>query len=514
VAAETVERGQSRIAENTMALTVAGALQMVFTLVQLGALSRHLGSEQFGLYVALRGFSLLLATVILVGFPQVLVRFLPSFQSRGRRRSAIGWLVLFSSVVIILGIILLATAPHWMKVMPKNLLTSDLSGGMLRWMILASIALSLKLVLYGGFSGLREMRMQMYFELAFHVLFTGLILLRISSIDVTFLFGALFVLNAAIWVGGVPVYLLIVRRSFLGGMPEGTKAAALPSPAGYWGSALALSYAALAFSDVDRFVMSSLLPVAAISIYHVASRVNQIIKRFLGFPVVALQPELTRIYEEGRWEDLSGRIGLFTKAVVTAALAIASIIAATGGQLIELISGSEYSQAYLLLLLLLPTVPAAAFIAPLTSAMRGLHYMKWAVVCDLSWMVVYFAGLFILVPRIGIIGTVSAQLAATAVQAAAAVILARKEGLYPGSGGAAILRMLTVSLVFAVAGGAACFAWGLPAAAACILLSPFLMRFAAGRLSLFEPDEIDTLVEMMRGRQGSSVVRWVLSLEK
>ncbi len=513
VAEETVERGRSRIAENTVALAVAGALQMIFTLVQLGVLSRHLGGERFGLYVVLRGFSLLLTTVILVGFPQVLVRYLPSFQRRGRRGSAAGWFFLFSSVVIVLGTVLLAAAPRWTGIMPDNLLALDLSGDTAIWVILASVALGLKLVLYGGFSGLREMRMQMIFELAFQVLFTALILLWRSHLDVEFLFKALFALNALVWAAGVPVYMAIVRKSFSRGEGGAARGIALPSPAGYWGSALALSYAALAFSDVDRFLMSSLLPVAAISVYHVASRINQLIKRFLGFPVVALQPELTRIYEEGRGDDLSGRIGLFTKASVIAALVLASVAAATGGEMITLISGSEYPGAYRLLLVLLLTVPAAAFIAPLTAAMRALHYMKWAVVCDLSWMVVYFAGLFILVPRIGLIGTVAAQLAASAAQTAAAVILARKKGLYPGTGGTAMLRALAVSSLFAGAGAAACAAWGLSAAAACILLAPFLLRLAARKLSLFESGEARTLVEMLRGIPGSGLVRWALSLE-
>lgn len=513
VAEETVESGGSRLAENTLALAVAGALQMVFTLIQLGVLSRYLGGEHFGLYVALRGFSLLLTTVILIGFPQVLVRYLPSFQRRGRRGSATGWFFLFSSAVIVLGAVVLWAAPRWTGIMPDNLVVSGLSGETARWMILASVALALKLILYGGFGGLREMRLHMIFELAFQVLFTTLILLWRSRLDVELLFTAMFALNALVWAAGIPVYLAIVRKRFSRGRRSAVEGIVLPSPAGYWGSALALSYVALAFSDVDRFLMSALLPVAAISVFHVASRINQLIKRFLGFPVVALQPELTRIYEEGRWDDLSGRIALFTKASVMAAMALVSVAAATGGEMITLISGSEYPGAYRLLLVLLPTVPAAAFIAPLTAAMKALHYMKWAIVCDLSWMVVYFAGLFILIPRIGLFGTVAAQLAATAAQIVAVVILARREGLYSGIGGTAIFKVLAVSILFACGGAAACAVWGLPAAAACIMLAPFLLRTAARRLSLFEPGEVRMLFEMLRGRPGSGLVRWVLSLE-
>ena len=182
--------------------------------------------------------------------------------------------------------------------------------------------------------------------------------------------------------------------------------------------------------------------------------------------------------------------------------------------MIALISGSGYEGAYRILLVLLPTVPAAAFIAPLTAAMKGLHYMKWAVVCDLSWIVVYFAGLFILVPRIGLVGTAASQVAASAVQAFAAVMLSRREGLYTRGGGPAMLRALAVSVAFGAGGAAACAAWGLPAAAACIVLVPFILRAAVKRLSLFDSAEAHTLMEMLRCRPGSGLVRWVLSLER
>jgi O-antigen/teichoic acid export membrane protein len=511
VAEEKPVKGRSKIAENTVALTAAGALQMVFTLIQLGVLSRHLGGEKFGLYVALRGFSLLAGTVILLGFPQVLVRFLPSFQSRGRRGSAAGWYALFCAVVAVLGAAIYVTAGRWSGVLPDNL---SAPGDLVGWMVIASAAMALKLLVYGGFSGLREMRMQMIFEISFQVLFTGLILIGRDALDVKTLFMALSAINLLVWAIATPVYLGLVRGSFGDAAEPAAGNIVLPSPAGYWGSALALSYVALAFTDVDRFVMSSLLPVAAISVYHVASRINQLLKRFLGFPVVALQPELTRIYEEGRWDDLSGRIVLFTKASVIAALGMAAVAAAAGGEVIELISGSEYSAAYRILLVLLPTVPAAAFIAPLTAAMRGLHYMRWAVVCDLAWMAVYFAGLFILVPRIGLVGTAAAQVAASAAQAAAAVSLARRENLYAGGGLAEIFKALAVSAVFALAGGAACHAWGLPAAAACIVLAPFVLRLSMRWLGLFTPGEAARLVEMLKGKPGTGLARWLLSMER
>jgi O-antigen/teichoic acid export membrane protein len=513
VAEETIERGRSRIAENTAALTVIGGVQMVFTLLQLGILSRHLGAQRFGLYVVLRGLSLLLSTIMLVGLPQVLVRFIPSFQRRGRSGSAIVWFLAFSSVTVLLGAAVLASVSLWSGLMPDRMLSSDLSGGSLEFMILASITLAMKMVLYGGFNGLREMRVQMIFELSYQLLFTLLVLIWRSRLDVPFLFASQFALNGAAWIAGLPVFTSLVRRTFQSAGGGGGGGVVLPSAAGYWSSALLLSYAALAFTDVDRFVMSSMLPVAAISVYHVASRINQLLKRFLGFPVVALQPELTRIYEEGRWEELSGKIGLFTRVSVFASMAVVSVAAGAGGVLILLVSGSAYSGAYRLLLILLPTVPAAALTAPLTAAMRGLHFIRWAVVCDIVWMAVYFTGLFVILPRVGLVGTAAAQLAASAAQASAAVALARREGIYAGSGGRPMLGAVAILCAFGAAGAAAGAAWGLPAAAACFVLAPFVVRLTSRGLSLFDRRDAGSIAGMMKGRPGTKVLRWVFSWE-
>ena len=79
---------RSKIAENTIFLTVSGAASVLFTLAQLSILSRFLSVDDYGLFVTLRGFSLLLGAIILLGLPQVLVRFFPTFEARSEARKA------------------------------------------------------------------------------------------------------------------------------------------------------------------------------------------------------------------------------------------------------------------------------------------------------------------------------------------------------------------------------------------------------------------------------------------
>ncbi|HVO77222.1 MAG TPA: hypothetical protein VMT60_04485, partial [Candidatus Bathyarchaeia archaeon] len=357
---------RSKIAENTIFLTVSGAASVVFTLMQLSILSRFLSGDDFGLFVVLRGFSLLLGTVILIGLPQVLVRFLPTFEARNDPSSTILVFTVSAAVVAVLGVGLYYTSGLWQRMMPGELRGLISSRGLIAWLALASVTLALKMLLYGAFNGLREMRMQMLLELSYLALFTGYMVVERGRLTVERLFAAVFVFNLVVFVAGVPVLVRQARRLAAATIPA-SDGIVVPNLFAYWAGSICLSIVALAFTDVDRFVMSSVLPMAAISLFHVASRVDVLLKRFLGLPILAAQPEITRVYEEGRWGDIADRIGLFTKGIVAAALFCTAVFAVIGRDVIVLLSGRTYADSYRILLILLPTVPLAAVTAPLSA---------------------------------------------------------------------------------------------------------------------------------------------------
>ncbi len=505
--AEVGRRG-SRITQNTIALAASGAAGMIFSLVQMSVLSRMLGADEFGLFVALRGFSLLLSTVILLGLPQVLIRFLPSLENRGQRKKGIALFLVSSAVLLLAGAVLYASAGYWRSWMPAGTGEGFLSDGIVLWMTLASVAMAFKLLLYGGFNGLREMRMQMFLEVAYLAVLTGWILLRRDRLDLEFLFMAVFVVNAAVTAAGYPFFFLILGRSIVAGNAGAGPGVVLPPAIPYWGYSILLSIVALAFTDVDRYVMTSLLPVSAISLFHVASRLNGLMKRFLGFPVVAMQPEITRIFEEGRWNDLSGRIVLFTKVTLIASLFFAGLAAVGGKEAILLLSGGAYGFSYVILLVLIPCLPAAALIAPLIITMRALHFMKWAVLCDFLWMATYFGSFLLLVPAIGVTGMAAAQLVATLVQVIAAIMLSKREGFFGGAGrrtGRAVIAFA----VLAPLGVLATERWGLPAVGLLIIASPFVLRTAVGLLGIFDGSEISAIQDMIPPVAGKRIVAWI-----
>lgn len=504
---------RSKIAENTIFLTVSGAASVVFTLVQLGILSRALSEDTFGLFVTLRGFSLLLGAAILIGLPQVLVRFLPTFEARHEPGKSISIFFVSASVVCILGVALYAASGFWERVMPSGVRGLIASRGVIVWLALSSVTLALKMLLYGGFNGLREMRMQMLLELVYLALFTGYLIVERERLTVELLFAAMFALNGGIFLAGIPVFVRRARRLSAGIGAAADGGIVVPNLFAYWAGSICLSVVALAFTDVDRFVMSSVLPMAAISLFHVASRVDVLLKRFLGLPILAAQPEITRVYEEGRWAAIAGRIGLFTKGMVTAALFCTALFAVIGRDVIILLAGNAYADSYRILLMLLPTVPLAAISAPLVATMRSLHFIKWAVICDFLWMATYFGTFFLFVSAMGVEGMALAQVLASLVQMAAAIMLSKRERFFGGVDPR--LGVLFIALSVLTAGGMLATARvATVASIVVVVLSPFIAKAMIRWLRIFDPLETGQILDLVTVKAGRRVAAWMLSAKE
>jgi len=503
---------RSKIVENTVSLTVNGFCSLFFTAIQLGVLSRFLGGDLFGLFVSLRGFSLLLGAIVLVGLPQVLIRFLPSYQNRGRRGAAALLFLCSFSAILIIGGMLYGGSRLWIGLIPGQIRQLTPDPQTMRWLIIASVAVAAKMLVYGAFSGLREMKMQMILEFFYSLAFTAFIVARRDALDVAVLFRAIGLLNTLTFLVGVPLFFHLLFKLIPASRPPGGGEIALPALMPYWLGSLVLGFVALAFTDVDRFVMSLALPLSAISLFHVASRINSILKRFLGIPILAAQPEITRIYEEGRADALTGKIRLFTKVALISSFFLIGLFAVIGRDVIRLLSGEEFQGAYVVLVLLLPTVPIAAVSAPLLATMRSLHYIRWVVLCDCLWMVFYFGSFFFLVRLMGVAGMAVSQIIASIVQMLVAVRLAKGEGFYGGIGNR-IGRVLIALLVAAPLGVLVTHLGGLPASVLIVLLSPFMGRFLAHRLRVLEPSERNEILDMIPVRFGRRAFGWLIPTE-
>lgn len=512
-------RGQSRFVSNTAALGVSTIITTFLTLAQVKILTAFLPPESFGLFAALRGFSLLVALVAANGFPQLLVRFLPFHESRGRLTDAI----VLSGVCFLVPLFLLTVFVFIIEAhrgfffdLPQAFaLNGDGSAGALfLWVYITTLGVTLKLVLYGGFNGLRRLPSQVTLELTSLVVQVAWIYLWRDELTLTRLFVVLGVTSLAPCAVGLPWYFFSLSRDV--SPREREDAGAGGDSAGYreyWWGAAGLSLVAVAFTDVDRYVLSRVLVLEVLSQFHVGSRLLRLTNRFLAVPLLAFQPEVTRLDAERRGEAIETSTRVYFKFSASVAVLAALALWALAPEAIRLVANAQYDGAIPLLRILVLSIPLAAMTAPLTAVMKALDRVKQALYCDLAWAVVYVSLLVLLGGAYGLIGAGLAQVIASLLQLALAVSLSRPRigarftlsvAARVAVAGLAAFVPLLVSVSFLGQSAAAL-------AAKVVLLALALPLFRAfSRLAgLFTPDERAAL-EAMTG--ASAWGRWVKRL--
>lgn len=413
---------RSRFVGNTAALVVSTVLATALTLAQMKILAAALPLSTFGLFASLRGLSLLVAMLAANGFPQVLTRFLPEHAARGRRASAMRAVASALTVTSALCAVLLAGVVGARGAFFDAVPAAELDVNLMIWFAVTTFAVAIKLVLYGGFNGLRRFGSQTMFETGALVFQVGWMLLEADSLTLVRLFEIVGVTSLVTALVATPWFLHRLGRDV---PATRVNSSTTTTYRGYWLGAVGLSVVALAFSDADRWVLSNALALESLSLFHVASRIARLANRFIAVPVLTFQPEVTRVHSEGRPEvvDLSTRA--FFKASVVAAVFAAAAIAVYADELIALAANDAYLGARPTLWLLAASIPLSAMTAPLTAVMKALDGVRAAFACDLAWACVYLSLLLVLAGPLGVAGAGVAQLIACTVQLVFAARLAR-----------------------------------------------------------------------------------------
>jgi peptidoglycan biosynthesis protein MviN/MurJ (putative lipid II flippase) len=125
-------------------------------------------------------------------------------------------------------------------------------------------------------------------------------------------------------------------------------------------------------------------------------------------------------------------------------------------------------------------------------------------------MVVYFGTFFLFVSVMGVEGMAVAQVLASLVQMAAAIVLARREGFFGGAD-AGLVRLLAVLAVAAACGMAVTSRIPFYAAIVFLAAAPLAARFVIARLEIFEAGEKDQILDLVTVRAGRRVAAWMLS---
>jgi O-antigen/teichoic acid export membrane protein len=512
--------GRSRFVSNTAALAASTVISTLITLVQIKILAGFLLPGEFGSFAAMRGFSLLVAMLAANAFPQLLVRFLPFHESNRLLSRAI----VLSGVCFILPLFLLTifvfivefNRSFFFDFLPAGFpMGPGESGELFLWFYMTTLGVTLKLVLYAGFNGLRRLPVQVALEVSSLAAQVVWIYAWRDQLSLARLFMILGVTSLAACAIGLPWYFVRMYRDVA---PE--RAARGGSGAGlgyraYWVGAAGMSLVAVAFTDVDRYVLSQVLALAILSQFHIASRVLRLTNRFLSVPVLAFQPEVTRLDAERRGVSILSTTVVFFKFNAAVGTAAAFALAALSPEIIRLVSNARYDAAVPLLRILAVSIPLTAMTAPLTAVMKALDQVRRAFYCDLIWAVTYIVLLLQLGGAFGLAGVGAAQVAASLVQLAVALSLSRVRPAVGAALATAAKSVLSAVVAFAPVALASAFLPASPARVvakvALLLLAIVVFRLMAVKwLRLFTGGERGTLGALLNRRGLSAVARWVV----
>jgi O-antigen/teichoic acid export membrane protein len=275
-----------------------------------------------------------------------------------------------------------------------------------------------------------------------------------------------------------------------------------------------MSLVAVAFTDVDRYLLARVLALEILAQFHIGSRLLRLTNRFLSVPVLAFQPEISRLDAEGRAQSIVSSTTVFFKFNTAVATAAALSLVALAPELIRLVSNARYEAAVPLLRILAVSIPFTAMTAPLTAVMKALDQVRRALYCDLAWAATYVALLFLLGSAWGLAGAGAAQVFASIVQFALALSLSR---FALGAGG--VMAALARSAIAGAVAFAPVLAAGVlmapsPAALAVklvfFLLALVLFRVMLKTLGLFTSSEREALISLMERRGLGRIARRVV----
>ena len=279
--------GQSRFVSNTAALAASTVVSTVMTLAQVKILAAYLLPETFGSFAALRGFSLLVAMLAANGFPQLLIRFLPFYESKSQRARSI----VLSGVCFFVPLFLLTVFVFIVEANRSfffDFLFACLPIGegqasqLFLWFYATTLGVTLKLVLYGGFNGLRRLPVQVVLEVTSLAAQVVWIYIWRDQLTLARLFMVLGVTSLATCAVGLPWYFVRLQRDVSSNRTVAGGDAAGVGYGGYWLGATGMGLVAVAFTDVDRYVLSQVLALEVLSQFHIGSRIFRLTNRFLN----------------------------------------------------------------------------------------------------------------------------------------------------------------------------------------------------------------------------------------
>ncbi|MEJ2722139.1 MAG: lipopolysaccharide biosynthesis protein, partial [bacterium] len=382
----------SRFVPNTVALVIQTVVATLITLLQIKILATNLPKETFGLFVSFRGFSLLLSTLAANGIPLLLVRFMPVQEARHARRTALRLAAVSVLAAVALLLVVSVVAQIFRTWTWGFAGPSRPTPGLYFWFYATTLGVMLKMIVYGGLNGLRRLTVQVVLEIfSLASVLAGIIVFR-HGLTLGLLFEILGCVHMVTAVAGLAVFFGLLRGQTGGARvePGGHEPDGGMHPyMSYYGGAVGLSLVALAFTDVDRYLLAQVISLEMLAVFHVGARINRLANRVLGVANLAFQPEVTRLDAEGRQASVVRPTWIFLKFNTAIAVLMMTAVIVFAGEIITVVSSVRYAGAIPLLVILALSLPLTTMTAPVTTVMKARDQVRGALVCDLAWALIY-----------------------------------------------------------------------------------------------------------------------------
>ena len=506
----------SRVGSNSFYLVLKVFVASVLGLAQMKLFTAFLDLNEMGLLQSLRGLGSLVTAVALLGLPNLAVRFLPQLETRGERRRILGvsGLLLLAQLILFAAVGLIAWQSRHFLGARVGLAPGQVS--LLPQVLLLALGIGLTEFSYALYQGVRRMGPVAVAEASGMLLVTvhlTAVRATLTAGQVLSLLGVYFLVRSAMLLG------LFWRFLPQTGTSDRKLRVSARDLAGYWGLSLVLRLLAMAYLDLDRFVIGLVGALDVVALFHIPAKLVALSKSLLAAPAVSLQTEVSRFYEERREDELPRYLQLYMRGQLAVTLWLAAALFLLGRPLILLTSNENYLPAVPLLGILLFSLPLTGLIAPFESAFRGLHGLRVVLLGNLLWALGYFGSLAWLLRKLGLTGLGIALLGGTVLQVSWVLTASARRGWLRGVG-ASLRRSCLLGVVPAlIAIGSAFLFPGRVASSpssAGILVGLLLLMlgawFALRGHGLFAEEEKRWLHAQMRHRAAHNLAAKLLNL--
>jgi O-antigen/teichoic acid export membrane protein len=441
----------SRIARNISAVAAAFVSNTLLTFLQIKLITRYLSQAAVGEYSATVAMGAIISALAQAGLPTVVLRFTAKYDALEAPGRIGRLLVLSWGVVLGLSLLLLAAEAGLAPSLLPRLYDVPPAAANVLLATAVFVAMALRQVTYAGFDGLRRMSYPAILENLNVAAITLAIAIAGDQLSVSFLLTLSLISGLATFLLATVLLLRLLSQSRPAHrMPVETNSLLTDISPFWWGAALG-GLVGIGLGYADKLLVSLFLSFQMVSIFYVAERITFLLKRLLSVPLQVSSPEITRRWELGRREELRRDVAFLIKIQFALGVLVTSLIFVGAEAAVLIVSNSSFMEAAGLLRVLTLSIVLMSFYAPITTLLRAIERIQLALFSDVLWLGLYVGLGMAWMPRLGLMGIVLAQVAASGAAAiwnlAIGQRVARIAWDLPG-----IARVLACGLVLAAPG--------------------------------------------------------------